>query len=192
MVAGCAEGEGPSAKPEAAAVLFKLELWGTFETTGGEHERRMLEERQIMKSGATVSMSLQKPDEGRVYLVSLDSKGDLAVLYPAKEQMGQAAETIRLLDHVHLDDHTGLERIYMIASVEPLAALDKAIAALHDDPAASDAVLEAVQTLRDEYEAIESEPPRPSPIGGQARGETLSLEYSVRGVRCRTFTIDHR
>ena len=184
LVAACAKEAAP---PEAAPVVrFRLGFWAETGET-----RVVIGDRTPLPSGTPLYFVLD--GEATVYVVYRDSADGVAVCHA-----GPVSERPAVLNGHRLDDTTGLETFYVVASDGPHAALETAVGKVRAAPAdaeAGRALLAEIQELRKRHERLATEAARPAPIGGQVRGEdegAPGVEYDVEGIRCLTFTIDHR
>ena len=188
MLGACAADETPE-----DPFLFRLEFVATSETEG----TMPIGDRTVVASGTPLRIVLERLGTGRVYLIHRDPDDAIAVLYPGKDQLAQQERQVKILD-TRLDDKTGMETIHLIASKEPLEQLERAIADVHNGKEGAASALKAeVLALRKRHESMAAKAWRPAPIGGKMRGDEVpggaaTLEYTVRGALCRTYTIDHR
>jgi len=90
-----------------------------------------IEEGGVLKSGDLFRISFQLQEEAYVYLLSLDSQGNLTKLYPEKDiglPVKLEPEKSYFFptgdDWLKLDDNTGQEKIYLLASPDPIKGIN--------------------------------------------------------------------
>jgi len=169
-----------------------------------------------LKTGDQIKFFLKVDKNCFVYLIYCSSQGDLSVLFPQRFKL-RSAEYSVAGDHYipkgdewfELDEHTGEERFYLMASAERLVKLE----ALINDYETADAakksplanqVLSEIRNLRKQHLKFKTYAERPVNIIGNLRGtekaETagahdiakFAVEISADTFYSRTFTIDHR
>jgi hypothetical protein len=109
-----------------------------------------------------------------------------------------------------LDEVTGLETFYLLASARPLESLDKLCNSLFSSGNQSDRdvigrqILSEITRLQKKRRGLTAAAERPIRIGGNLRGHSedtepelpdisrIAMEISVSDFYSRTFTIDHR
>lgn len=173
-----------------AACRFKIDFWGMVETAQGKAERTALTGRHVLRSGAAIGLRLE-PSTAKVYVVYQDSAGGLTVLHEPSKGGEKTVDVIE--PGTTLDDQSGLERFYVVASRELLPDLSAAIREFREDESkGAEMLLREVMRIRAASEKLDAPAPRPVRIGGQVRGDPTGLEYELRNVFCKTITIDHR
>lgn len=153
-----------------------------------------------LETGTKLKLLVEPQSKGSVYLLLLDSSGELQVLYRKSSSVGKAADGKPTYippgsQWFELEKGAGMETFFLLASVDPLKELEK----LLDSHAPASAVVEEVRRInkanRDFARPIE----RPVMIGGQTRGtedsaaaiDQLAVEVEAEKFYGKTITIDH-
>jgi hypothetical protein len=170
----------------------------------------------VLKTGDQIKFFLNVNQNNFVYLIYHSSQGELSVLFPKRFQL-QSSEYSAAGNHYipaddqwyELDEHTGEERFYLLASVKRLAELE----ALINDYESADAakklplakkILAQIRRLRKQHLKFKSYAERPVNIIGNLRGTEkaesvrthdiaqYAVEIAADTFFSRTFTIDHK
>jgi hypothetical protein len=169
-----------------------------------------------LKSGDKIKFFLKVNKNCFVYLIYRSSQGELSVLFPQRFKLLSAEYTVSGDYYIpkddewfELDEHTGEERFYLLASVERLLELE---ALINDYESADTAkksprakkILAEIRKLRKQHLKFRTYAERPVNIIGNLRGtekaETngahdiakFAVEISADTFYSRTFTIDHQ
>lgn len=159
-----------------------------------------------LEAGTKLKFLVEPLSAGSVYLVLLDSEDDLHLLYSGSAT--DAAERRYIpagRQWLELDDRSGRETFFLLASAEPLEQLDRLLAdhAATSEPMArketSGAVVAEIRRLHSAHRKFAAAVEKPVSIGGRTRGEPTSeaeidriaVEVSADGFFGKTITIDH-
>jgi hypothetical protein len=169
-----------------------------------------------LKTGDQIKFFLRVNKNCFVYLVYRSSQGELSVLFPQRFKLRSAEYTVAGQHYIpkgdqwfELDEHTGEERFYLLASAERLLGLealinDYEIADAVKKPLLTEKILAEIRQLRKQHLKFKTYAERPVNIIGNLRGtekaETagahdiakFAVEISADTFYSRTFTIDHR
>lgn len=169
-----------------------------------------------LKTGDQIKFFLKVNKNCFVYLVYRSSQGELSVLFPQRFKLKSAEYTVagdhyipKGDDWFELDEHTGEERFYLLASAKRLLGLETLIndyesADAVKKPMLTDKILAEIRQLRKQHLKFKTYAERPVNIIGNLRGtekaETagahdiakFAVEISADTFYSRTFTIDHR
>jgi hypothetical protein len=169
-----------------------------------------------LKTGDQIKFFLKVNKNCFVYLIYRSSQGELSVLFPHRFKLLSAEYTVsgnhyipKGDDWFELDEHTGEERFYLLASVERLHALETLIndyenADAAKKPPLAKKILSEIRKLRKQHLKFKTYAERPVNIIGNLRGtekaETVkthdiakyAIEISADTFFSRTFTIDHK
>jgi hypothetical protein len=169
-----------------------------------------------LKTGDQIKFFLKVNKDCFVYLIYRSSQGELSVLFPHRFKVLSAEYTVsgehyipKDDDWFELDDHTGEERFYLLASVERLLELETLIndyesAGAAQKPPLAQKILSEIRKLRKQHLKFKTYAERPVNIIGNLRGtekaETagardiakFAVEISADTFYSRTFTIDHQ
>jgi hypothetical protein len=169
-----------------------------------------------LKTGDQIKFFLNVNQNCFVYLIYRSSQGELSVLFPKRFQLLSTEYTVAGNHYIpaddqwfELDEHTGEERFYLLASVKRLTDLE---ALVNDYESADNAkkppltkeILAEIRKLRKQHLKFKTYAERPVNIIGNLRGtekaETVkthdiakyAVEISADTFFSRTFTIDHK
>jgi hypothetical protein len=169
-----------------------------------------------LKSGDQIKFFLKVNKTCFVYLIYRSSQGELSVLFPQRFKLLSAEYTVSGDHYIpkgdewfELDEHTGEERFYLLASVERLLELETLIndyesADAAKKPPRAKKILSEIRKLRKQHLKFRTYAERPVNIIGNLRGtekaETagahdiakFAVEISADTFYSRTFTIDHQ
>ena len=170
----------------------------------------------VLKTGDQIKFFLKVNQNCFVYLIYRSSQGELSVLFPKRFQLLSTEYTVAGNHYIptddqwfELDEHTGEERFYLLASVKRLTDLE---ALVNDYESADNAkkpplekkILAEIRKLRKQHLKFKTYAERPVNIIGNLRGtekaETaaardiakFAVEISADTFYSRTFTIDHQ
>ena len=169
-----------------------------------------------LKTGDQIKFFLKVNKNCFVYLVYRSSQGELSVLFPQRFKLKSPEYTVAGDYYIpkgdewfELDEHTGEERFYLLASAGRLLGLETLIndyesADASKKPLLTEEILAEIRQLRKQHLKFKTYAERPVNIIGNLRGtekaETagahdiakFALEISADTFYSRTFTIDHR
>jgi hypothetical protein len=169
-----------------------------------------------LKTGDQIKFFLKVNQNCFVYLIYRSSQGELSVLFPQRFRLKSAEYTVAGDHYIpkgdqwfELDEHTGEERFYLLASVERLLELEAFINDYESADAAkrqplAKKILAEIRKLRKQHLKFKTYAERPVNIIGNLRGtekaETagardiakFAVEISADTFYSRTFTIDHQ
>ena len=175
-----------------------------------------IERDTILKTGDQIKFFLNVDKNCFVYLIYSSSQGELSVLFPYRFKLRSSEYTMAGHHYIpggnqwfELDEHTGEEKFYLLASANRLMQLEALIndyesADAAKKPALAQAVLAEIRKLRKENLKFKTYAERPVNIIGNLRGtekaETaenqdiakFAVEISADTFYSRTFTIDHK
>jgi hypothetical protein len=170
----------------------------------------------VLKSGDQIKFFLNVNQNCFVYLIYRSSQGELSILFPRRFQLLSTEYTVAGNHYIptddqwfELDEHTGEERFYLLASVKRLTDLETFV---NDYESADKAkkqplakkILAEIRKLRKQHLKLKTYAERPVNIIGNLRGtekaETagardiakFAVEISADTFYSRTFTIDHQ
>ena len=169
-----------------------------------------------LKTGDQIKFFLNVNQDCFVYLIYRSSQGELSVLFPQRFNLKSAEYTVAGDHYIpkgdqwfELDEHTGEERFYLLATVERLLELEAFINDYESADAAkkqalAKKILAEIRKLRKQHLKFKTYAERPVNIIGNLRGtekaETsggrdiakIAVEISADTFYSRTFTIDHQ
>lgn len=169
-----------------------------------------------LKTGDQIKFFLNVNPNTYVYLIYRSSQGELSVLFPKRFQLQSTEYSVAGNHYIpgddqwyELDEHSGQERFYLLASVKRLAELE---ALINDYEGADTAkkqplaqkILAEIRKLRKQHLKFKTYAERPVSIIGNLRGTEkaesdkthdiakYAVEISADTFFSRTFTIDHK
>jgi hypothetical protein len=169
-----------------------------------------------LKTGDQIKFFLKVNENCFVYLIYRSSQGELSILFPHRFKLMRAEYTLAGNYYIpkddqwfELDEHTGEERFYLLASKKRLMDMEALIndyesADAAKKPALAKAILAKIRKLRKQHLKFKTYAERPVNIIGNLRGtekaETagphdiakFAVEISADTFYSRTFTIDHK
>ena len=170
----------------------------------------------VLKTGDQIKFFLKVNENCFVYLIYRSSQGELSVLFPQRFKLKNAQYTVAGNHYIpkgdqwfELDEHTGEERFYLLATTERLLGLEALIndyesADVAKKPELAKKTLFEIRKLRKQHLKFKTYAERPVNIIGNLRGtekaETavphdiakFAVEISADTFYSRTFTIDHK
>ena len=169
-----------------------------------------------LKTGDQIKFFLKVNENCFVYLIYRSSQGELSILFPHRFKLQSAEYTVAGNHYIpkddqwfELDEHTGEERFYLLASKKRLMDLEARIndyesADAAKKPSLAKTILSEIRNLRKQHLKFKTYAERPVNIIGNLRGtekaETagphdiakFAVEISADTFYSRTFTIDHK
>jgi hypothetical protein len=169
-----------------------------------------------LKTGDQIKFFLKVNKNCFVYLIYRSSQGELSILFPQRFKLQRAEYTVAGNHYIpngdqwfELDEHTGEERFYLLASKKRLMDLEALINDYESadgakKPALANTILAEIRSLRKQHLKFKTYAERPVNIIGNLRGtekaETagphdiakFAVEISADSFYSRTFTIDHK
>ena len=169
-----------------------------------------------LKTGDQIKFFIKVNENCFIYLIYRSSQGELSVLFPHRFKLQTAEYTVAGNHYIpkgdqwfELDEHTGEERFYLLASDERLMDLETRIndyesADTAKKPPLAKKIFSEIRNLRKQHLKFKTYAERPVNIIGNLRGtekaETagpqdiakFAVEISADTFYSRTFTIDHK
>jgi hypothetical protein len=170
----------------------------------------------VMKSGDQIKFFLRVENKCFVYLIYQSSQGDLSVLFPYRFKLLDNDYQISRNYYIpkgdqwfELDEYTGTEKFYLLATANRLAELEDLIneyesADKSNKITIGEKIISETRRLRKKHHKFKSHVERPVTIIGKMRGTEktkaaglediadYALEISANNLFSRTFTIDHQ
>jgi hypothetical protein len=190
--------------------------FGAIKNTSLGPEFESIQRDSLLKSGDQIKFFLSLNTMSYVYLIYQSSQQDLIVLFPHRfNELGQANQIggnhyIPQGDQwFELDETAGLEKFYLLASVERLTELENLVNAYESADKASrvglgkDIVAE-IRRLRKKHRKFKTYAEKPVAVIGNMRGSAKTkavglndlsehaVEISTTNFFSRTYTIDHQ
>ena len=170
----------------------------------------------VLKTGDQIKFFINVNQNCFVYLIYRSSQGELSVLFPRRFELLSTEYTAAGNHYIptddqwfELDEHTGEERFYLLASVKRLTDLEALVndyesADKAKKPPLAKEILAEIRKLRKQHLKFKTYAERPVNIIGSLRGTEKSepagardiakfaVEISADTFYSRTFTIDHQ
>jgi len=200
--------------PPDANLQFQWAFGALKKANGSKFEA--IDRDTVLKTGDQIKFFLNVDKNCFVYLIYSSSQGELSVLFPYRFKLRSSEYTLAGHHYIpggnqwfELDEHTGEEKFYLLASANRLTQLEAMIndyesADAAKKPTLAQAVLAEIRKLRKEHLKFKTYAERPVNIIGNLRGtekaETaepqdiakFAVEISADTFYSRTFTIDHK
>jgi hypothetical protein len=174
-----------------------------------------VETKTALKSGDLIKFFLQSDTEIYFYFFHLGSQGNLTLLSPINNQSPKLNPGVQVYIPeggmwLELDDRTGQEKFFLIASSTRLEKLEKLYERhtnLEDksaNQASVAAILSEISKLDQRDKRLSAPAEKPISLAGRLRDPnkkdttiipdigSLSVELIANGIYSKTFTIDHR
>jgi hypothetical protein len=170
----------------------------------------------VLKTGDEIKMLVKPTKDCYVYLVYLDSQGELNLLFPYSIRQLQTDYIIGKPYYIPkgrtwmtMDQNTGKEIFFLVASTERLLSLEVKLGNYFSvDPSErkplAEGVVSEIRGLRKQYSTFATIAEKPMTIGGNIRStDTLktvarrpdvadiATEISAKNFYSKTITIDH-
>ncbi len=170
----------------------------------------------VLKTGDQLKMMVELESAGFVYVVHHSAQDEIKLLFPySLKQLATDYQQHRKYyipegdRWFELDQHTGRETFYLLASEQRLEGLER----LFEQSEKADAsrkielsrqILDEIRNVKREHRELAGAAERPETIGGAVRGfekaqgmnrpdiAVIASEISAPGFVARTFTIDHQ
>jgi len=170
----------------------------------------------VIKSGDQIKFFLRVENKCYVYLIYQSSQGDLSVLFPYRFKLLDNGYQISKNYYIpkgnqwfELDEYTGTEKFYLLATANRLVELEDLIneyesADKSNKITIGEKIILETRRLRKKHRKFKSHVERPVTIIGKMRGTEktkaaglediadYALEISANNFFSRTFTIDHQ
>jgi len=200
--------------PPDANLQFQWAFGALKKANGSKFEA--IDRDTVLKTGDQIKFFLNVDKNCFVYLIYSSSQGELSVLFPYRFKLRSSEYTVAGHHYIpggnqwfELDEHTGEEKFYLLASANRLTQFEAMIndyesADASKKPTLAQAILAEIRKLRKEHLKFKTYAERPVNIIGNLRGtekaETaepqdiakFAVEISADTFYSRTFTIDHK
>lgn len=194
-------------------VVFR---WGFGALAGKDKKFVSITRDTALKSGDEIKMAVELRKECYVYVIYHSSAGEITLLFP--EDFGQFSGDYSVGKNYYipkgrgwfaLDNQTGRETFYLLASNQRLLELEATIgdyksADEEGKPALAGKVLAEIRNVKRKFRTFTTLAERPVTIGGNIRSldkaeenrrpdvSTVATEISASNFYSKTFTIDHQ
>ncbi len=170
----------------------------------------------VMKSGDQIKFFLRIENKCFVYLIYHSSQGDISLLFPYRFKLWDTDCRISRNYYVpkddqwyKLDEYTGTEKLYLLASADRLAEFEDLISEYESADksnkiAIGKEIVVEIHKLRKKYRKFKSHVEKPVTIIGKIRGTVktkaadlkdiadYAIEISAKSFFIRSFTIEHK
>ena len=176
----------------------------------------LIQRDSVLKSGDQIKFFVGLNDPSYLYLIYQSSQQDLIVLFPQRfKDLGHDQQTAG--NHYipkgdqwfELDEYAGLEKFYLLASVERLTELESKVNAYESADKANRGalgkkVVAEIRRLRKKHRKFKTYAEKPVAVIGNMRGSAKTkavglkdladhaVEISTTNFFSRTYTIDHQ
>ena len=190
--------------------------FGAIKKTALGPQFEIIQRDSVLKSGDQIKFFLGLKGNSYVYLIYRSSQKDLIVLFPQRfKELGhhnQIAGNQYIPEGdqwFELDTHTGLEKFYLLASVERLTELENLVNAYESADKANrrdleKSVVAEIRRLRKKHRTFKTYAEKPVAVIGNMRGSSKTkavglkdladhaVEISTTKFFSRAYTIDHQ
>lgn len=210
-IPGRSFGQGES---DAAAVHF-LWAFGALVGPQGNHKLIAVDRDLPLQTGDRLQFMVSHQAPCFIYLFHLNGGNALTLLYPRQFAPTPAKTDAAIYvpsgnQWFALDEETGPEKFFLLASHQPLLKIEnlylhlRTLTGENDRQATIAAIIDAIKELRRRHLRNTGPVERPIRLGGSFRGmdedlaakvpdlSTIAVEIMASNFYSRTFTIDHR
>jgi len=192
--------------------------WAFGAMVGPENDRRLvaITRDTTLKTGDQLKLLVEFREKCFIYLIYHSGQDELYMLFPYETQMFSVEPETHKKYYIprgtrwfQLDEKTGLETFYLLASAERLSELEALMkkyecAGKPEKKGLAKGILAEIQRAKRQYRTLTAPAERPVSIGGSVRGidkkkksippdiDPIAEEVSTINFYSRTFTIDHR
>src|SRR5262245_57848945 len=171
-------------------------------TEGNVTKQVLIKEDIKLKTGDLLKMFVELRKQCFVYVIHHGARGEIQRLFPYDIQQFsidyQTSKVYEIPPHdgwLRLNEQTGLETFYLVASAQRLMDLEQLLATYTaaqpaDQPQAATNVLVELRNLLKQHRSS-VKPGRPVPIAGNMRKGVEGVEISAPQFYIETFTIEH-
>lgn len=188
----------------------------TLRKADGAQKPKVAARKTVLKSGDKIKFFLKRKSPCHLYLIHQNSQHRLKLLYPLHFRQAVNQDTWSDKQYIpdgnrwyELDEHTGKEKFYLLASIQPLSDLENmfkryTVADKADRLELADQITGEIQNLRKRHLKFKtySEKPVTNP-GKSGSGDKAmpvhtkdiadyAVEISTTIFFSRTYTVDHR
>lgn len=192
-------------------------LWAFGARPAGTEEAISIEQDTTLRSGARLKFMIEPITDSSIYLIYQDAKDEMFLLYPDSPASFGAAGPADNRSYVppgslwfELDDSTGYETFFLLASHEPQLELERLIEEhdVADKVSRTGLVRDIVKEIRGLQKvnrAFARKAEKPVIIGGQTRGgsevvdedatafiDQIAVEIKAEGFYSKTISIEHK
>jgi len=201
--------------PNEGRFIFQW-AFGAIKNTGLGSEFEVISRDTMLRSGDQIKFFLRLEKKCFVYLIYQSSQGELSILFPYRFKL--LADNYQISGHHYipkgdqwfeLDQNTGMEKFYLLASAERLNDLETLVNEYESADTSKKAKLGKqihfeIRRLRKQHFKFKSYAEKPINIIGKMRGTEKTkavglndlsdhaVEISANNFFSRTFTIDHQ
>jgi len=190
--------------------------FGSIKNTALGPQFETIQRDSVLKSGDQIKFFLSLHSKSYVYLIYQSSQNDLIVLFPHRFNEIGMHEQIAGNQYIpkgdqwfELDQFTGLEKFYLLASVERLTELENLVNAYEGADKANRGeigkkVVAEIRRLRKKHRKFKTYAEKPVTVIGNMRGSAKTkavglkdladhaVEISTTNFFSRTYSIDHQ
>ena len=190
--------------------------FGAIKQTDVGPQFELIQRDSVLKSGDQIKFFLGLNGPSYVYLIYQSSQQDLIVLFPRRfKDLGQDKQIVG--NHYipkgdqwfELDEYAGLEKFYLLGSVERLTELESMVNAYESADKANRSghgkkVVAEIRRLRKKHRKFKTYAEKPVAVIGNMRGSAKTkavglrdladhaVEISTTNFFSRTYTIEHQ
>jgi hypothetical protein len=204
------------AKGQAESNVTFQWAFGAIRNTNSGPQFEAIKRDTVMKSGDQIKFFLRVENKCFIYLIYQSSKGELSVLFPYRFKL--LDDSYQIFENYYvpkgdqwfeLDEYTGAEKFYLLATANRLTELEHLIneyesADKSNKITIGEKIILETRRLRKKHRKFKSHVEKPVSIIGKMRGTEktkaaglediadYAFEISANNFFSRTFTIDHQ
>ena len=185
--------------------------WAFGALVGAKNSQQLVSIRRdtTLKTGDQLQMFVALHKACAVYVIYYSAEGDMALLFPYDGKQPVVDYKTSTPYYIPkdrswfaLDENTGRETFYLLASAKRLTDLESllnayAVAESSEKSDLGERIRQHIRKLKRQHRKVVARPERPVSIGGNVRGEafdiaSLAVEIRSTDFYSKTFTIDHK
>jgi len=191
--------------------------WACGALIGSGHDQRLISIRKdaVLHTGDKIKFFIDPQSECFVYLFYYSAQGELLMLLPSEPSAARVFPGVKYYIPAgkawfKLDDVTGFEKFFLLASAMKLEKLESlyrnhtALTKNAEIEASTQVILSEIKNVKRQHRTLTAAAERPVRLGGSFRGiqdgekdlipdvSEIAIEISAINFYSRTFTIDHQ
>ena len=192
-------------------------LWSFGALIGAENDQRLISIHKdtVLHTGNRIKFFVQPLSECFIYLFHFSAQGELSLLLPTELSSAHVDTGSKYYVPVEnqwftLDEETGIEKFFLLASTKKLEKLEKLYLTYSgltnnlEIKASARSILNEIKNLKHQHSTLTAAAERPVRLGGSFRSigkdektlipdiSKIAIEISALNFYSRTITIDHR
>ena len=208
-------GAEPAGGKDNKKIIFQWSFC-TLRKADTGHQLSVITRDTALKSGDRIKFFVKLESPSFLYLIYQSSQREMSVLFPYRFKQLESSDSMSGKHYIpvgnqwfELDEHTGPEKFYLLASTERLSALEELINRYESADKAkktglAEKITSEIRNLRKRHLKFKTYAEKPVTIIGNLRGTEktqtpysrdiadYAVEISTTTFFSRTYTIDHQ